>query len=162
MLIVWRNVTLVFVVAWTILKYVITLPNPLALYITLPQYFESFYTLDSLQVPILENTRYIFLYKSPESIIEFRRQWTVGLCTETYDIMGAVATSGNLIFPFKDKLYRRNIYVADDDVVSWIAEIISLCTVATFRNILNQLFNINRNVDRLSYWRFISVEVNRL
>jgi hypothetical protein len=76
--------------------------------------------------------------------------------------MGADATSRNLIIPFKDKLYRRNIYVADEDVLSWIAEIISLFTVATFRNILNQLFKINCNVDRRPYWRFISVELNRL
>jgi hypothetical protein len=118
--------------------------------------------LDSLQVPILEHTRYIFLYKNPESTIEFRRQWIVGLGTETYAIMGADATSRNIIILTKDKLYRRNIYVADEDVVFWIAEIISLFTVATFQNILNQLFKINCNADRRSYWRFISVEVNRL
>ncbi|XP_017760282.1 PREDICTED: nudC domain-containing protein 1 [Eufriesea mexicana] len=64
---------------------------------------------DGLYVAILEHTRYIFLYKRPESNIQVEKQWIVDLGTETCPIMGAVAINKYLIILTRNKLYRLNI-----------------------------------------------------
>lgn len=64
---------------------------------------------DGSYVAILEHTRYIFLYKRPELNVQIGKQWIIDLDSETYPIMGAVATNKYLIILTKNKLYRLNI-----------------------------------------------------
>nr|XP_003706565.1 PREDICTED: nudC domain-containing protein 1 isoform X1 [Megachile rotundata]XP_012148171.1 PREDICTED: nudC domain-containing protein 1 isoform X1 [Megachile rotundata]XP_012148172.1 PREDICTED: nudC domain-containing protein 1 isoform X1 [Megachile rotundata] len=64
---------------------------------------------DGSYVAILEHTRYIFIYKKPETNIQVGKQWIVDLGTETCPIMGAVATNKYLIVLTKKKLYRLQI-----------------------------------------------------
>lgn len=65
---------------------------------------------DGSYVAILEHTRYIFLYKRPESNVEIGKQWIVDLAMESCPIMGATATNEYLIILTKNKFYRLNIY----------------------------------------------------
>lgn len=76
----------------------------------LQQYFNSLHVSDGSYVAILEHTRYIFLYKRPESNVEIGKQWIVDLAMESCPIMGAAATNKYLIILTKNKFHRLNIY----------------------------------------------------